>query len=365
MFRSIAGLCLLSVLSTLVPNERCSAQPKEEEPSNKAQPFTFSRNAVALASRLATRINLDKPLEDERLEAVLKAFDDRHQLSFWVDTAAIRDDVGGESVEEMKVNLPKVTGGRLDTVLRRLLKQVDVGYVLRDGFIEVTSLQRIYNEFYPDYPDYPINQYPLVHAVFEEQPLYEALRDLAESAGCNVVTDIVSAAKTKVTAQLTNVPLDTAVQMLADMAGLEVAKLDNVLYVTNAASAKRERLRAMRGSAIDHVFSGKTGYGPGNNLPYGLGKNLPADSVLVNVAFEQEPLDQALRHLAKVGKSRVNINTSLPEATKPITADLGQLPLDQAVTVLADMAGLRVVKHDNFLYVTTAKEARRLLKELK
>ena len=50
-------------------------------------------------------------------------------------------------------------------------------------------------------------------------------------------------------AQLNNVPTDTAVRLLANMAGLSVARLDNVLYVTTrenaaAAQADQERLNA-------------------------------------------------------------------------------------------------------------------------
>ena len=41
------------------------------------------------------------------------------------------------------------------------------------------------------------------------------------------------------TATLTNVPIDTAVRLLADMAGLQVIQVDNVLYVTTPENATR------------------------------------------------------------------------------------------------------------------------------
>ncbi len=81
-------------------------------------------------------------------------------------------------------------------------------------------------------------------------------------------------------------------------------------------------------------------------------------SVPVKVA--NKPLYVVLRELGEAAKFPVNIGVSLPEAKTPITADLGELPLDEAVAILADMAGLQMVKHDNFLYVTTAKGAARL-----
>jgi hypothetical protein len=44
--------------------------------------------------------------------------------------------------------------------------------------------------------------------------------------------------KTGVTAKLKNVPLDSAVQLLADMADLKAVLQDNVLYVTSKENAK-------------------------------------------------------------------------------------------------------------------------------
>src|SRR5947207_2466045 len=76
-------------------------------------------------------------------------------------------------------------------------------------------------------------------------------------------------------------------------------------------------------------------------------------------------LHEALQHLGKEADFPVNVNASLPETKMPITADLGTLPLKQAVNILAEMAGLGVVNHENFLYVTTAKEADRLRIALK
>ena len=44
---------------------------------------------------------------------------------------------------------------------------------------------------------------------------------------------------TKVSARLTNVPVDTAVRILCDMAGLSVVRIDNVFYVTSAENAQK------------------------------------------------------------------------------------------------------------------------------
>ena len=58
---------------------------------------------------------------------------------------------------------------------------------------------------------------------------------LADQSGSNVILAnyATKEAKTKVTAQLTGVPLDTAIVILADMADLKLVRLGNVYYVTS------------------------------------------------------------------------------------------------------------------------------------
>ena len=64
---------------------------------------------------------------------------------------------------------------------------------------------------------------------------------LADASGISVVLDarvVEKAGKTPVTATLNNIPLDTAVRLLADMADLKAVAIDNVLYVTAKANAE-------------------------------------------------------------------------------------------------------------------------------
>ena len=88
-------------------------------------------------------------------------------------------------------------------------------------------------------PAWRAEYFPLVHIDCEQRPLRDVLREVAESARCNVMVGLDPEAKTKVSAHLTNVPLDTAVILLADMAGLKVAKLDHVLVVGKQSIANR------------------------------------------------------------------------------------------------------------------------------
>ena len=81
---------------------------------------------------------------------------------------------------------------------------------------------------------------PLVNVNFTEKPLQEALREVETRTNRNVVLapQAGDRAKTPISTRFTNVPVDTAVATLAEMAGLKMARRGNVLLVTTAERAK-------------------------------------------------------------------------------------------------------------------------------
>ena len=54
---------------------------------------------------------------------------------------------------------------------------------------------------------------------------------------------------------------------------------------------------------------------------------------------------------------------SAKEAAAPLTADFSNVPLDTAVAMLADLAGLKMVPLENVLYVTSKENAATLMEE--
>src|SRR5207237_885532 len=76
---------------------------------------------------------------------------------------------------------------------------------------------------------------PLVTVAFRKRPLDEALDELAEHSGLNIVLDAVNVkdrAKTPITARFMNTPIDTAIRLTTKMADLSVYEIDNVIFVT-------------------------------------------------------------------------------------------------------------------------------------
>src|SRR6202035_3498509 len=70
-----------------------------------------------------------------------------------------------------------------------------------------------------------------------------ALRQIAHETGVNLVLDgrVEKEASAKVSLQMEDVPLETAVRLLAEMAGLKPVRVGNVLFVTGKANATEMR----------------------------------------------------------------------------------------------------------------------------
>ncbi len=81
----------------------------------------------------------------------------------------------------------------------------------------------------------------LIHLNAKEMPFADAVRELADASGANIVVDgrAKEQAKKAVTATLQQAPLRTAVRVLADMVELKVVALDNILYVTTPENAEK------------------------------------------------------------------------------------------------------------------------------
>jgi hypothetical protein len=213
--------------------------------------------AVALRAQLRLPVNFggfDDP--DTKLDDVLRYLERAYAITFDVNAQAFRD----RNVEDvlstpLGKELPRMTNIPLSKLLSKVADRIgsNIGiagqltWVVRGPVIELTTLDAYRAEFYPHRPKGPYP--PLVLISFDKTPLEDALTKLAEEAEANVVLDprVGDKAKTPLTARFTDVPLDTAVLLLSDMAGLEYVEVDGVYYVTTRDNAESLRKRVGKG----------------------------------------------------------------------------------------------------------------------
>ncbi len=254
--------------------------------------------------------------------------------------------------------LPKMADASLDRVLRKLLGRLPAesgaAYLVRPDHVELTTRRAQQAEVWGHYGGPFL---PLVHADFEGRPLAEALQDLSRQAGVSVVLDSRAADKAgaAVSASFTNLPLDTAVHILAEMAGLKSTLNDNVIYVST-----ESRQVVVRPNAEAEQ--------PGGAISGPAGLLNPAQSALLAPArvakFDKRPLLEALQELLKGTELRLIVDTARvgDKAKAPVSADLGGTTVEAAIRLLADMADLRPVIYDNVVYLTTKDNAAAFIK---
>jgi hypothetical protein len=209
-----------------------------------------------LHRKLAETVTLEKGIDAQTpLKDALELLAMRYGLQpVLIDRESFKDLAQVDAPEDLPVKLPRMAGVNLGTVLRQLLAQVRAHYLVRADHLEVVPAERFQAEVWgagpPPEGQPPRRKLPLVNATYEQRPLEELLQALSDATGFTVVLDARHAgdrAGAPVSALLNNVPLDTAVRLLADQAELEAVLLDNVLQVTTpdqarALQAEQEKL---------------------------------------------------------------------------------------------------------------------------
>jgi hypothetical protein len=240
----LAGLSLLTLASAQTPDV-IGSSPRRTE---------LDKKAVVLRGQLQSPVKFNGFDDPETTYAdVFKYLERAYGIAFDVNGPAFKEEEIDLRDTKVGREIPRMTDVSLATVLRKILERIPSASGAmcfpRGGVIEVTTVHAYRAEFYPNRPDGPFP--PLAYAKFDKKPLDEALKTLAEDCDANILLDETHAAekgKTPVTARLADVPLDTAVLLLADMAGLESVQADGVYYVTTKenAEALRKKLEKAR-----------------------------------------------------------------------------------------------------------------------
>jgi hypothetical protein len=240
---AIAALGALTWL-TVSPGQGQPSKPSPGAPGDKAKPKgdtdKTNTDCVASLSRRAAFSGINDP--KATLGDVLKALSSRYQVPFDLNELAFKAE-GLNDIAHSELfwtEMPAMDNARLDVLLKRILRRVPVPsgatFLVRGDGIEITTMAFVKPEIWGEDFDGPF--LPLVHLRADKMPLHEALAQLAEQSRLNIAyTGSTEKGATPVTIRFTNVPIDTAVRLVALQGGLSLVHRDNVLLVTTPENA--------------------------------------------------------------------------------------------------------------------------------
>jgi hypothetical protein len=181
------------------------------------------------------REKLDAPITIEfepntPLREALSHIAERYGLTILVDKEAFQTIQNQPDIEAQPVKLPRLVGVKLVTALRAVFQQVGGDFYTKDDVLMVVP--RAYIE----------NGQAFKHSVdvsFSKRPLANALAELSYLSGVSVVLDPRGQQDSKldVTADFSNVPVQDAVRVLANIAGMKSVAMSSLLYVTSVENA--------------------------------------------------------------------------------------------------------------------------------
>lgn len=181
-----------------------------------------------LLSRLQQRVRIEAELDTLPLRDIFAQLEKEHDLKIVVNEAAFRT-MGQAAILDQKPEVKqRLTGLRVSQFFTVTLNSIGVTYRLRRDFIEIIPQ-----------PEAESQARSVVSAVFKDKPLSGAVAELAEEYDATVVVapQAGEARATPVTARLLNVPLDTALELLAVQADLRVVKRKNAYLLTTRDAA--------------------------------------------------------------------------------------------------------------------------------
>ncbi len=225
MIRALAHRCGLAVgfVLLLAPCVLVAAPAGPEAPAKDAGP------AENLKKQLDQNVTLE--INDQSLSAAINQIREQTKINFVVDKLTIQQ--MGMDPEQMLVNT-KLKDVKARTALRAVLSPYNLGYaIIGDTVLVSTDDMAMYRQLHQR-----------VNIDLEKVTLGAALKKLSKDTAANVLLDPRVAAKdagAAVTLQMEDVPLETAVRLMSEMAGLKPVRVGNVLFVTTKIHANEIR----------------------------------------------------------------------------------------------------------------------------
>jgi hypothetical protein len=200
----------------------------------------LSATLLAVAAALVSSAALAAPaiptsdtisITTESLTNAIGVLHEKTNLNFVLDAVTIQQmgiDPTGQQNPGQLVNV-QMENVKYKTVLRSILGQYNLSYAVVGETVQITSEEvAMYKQMHQH-----------VNVDMDKVPLAAGLKQLARETATNLLVDtrVQKEAQTPVTLQLEDVPLETAVRLMAEMAALKPVRVGNVIFVTSKVTA--------------------------------------------------------------------------------------------------------------------------------
>jgi hypothetical protein len=227
---------------------------QESARADESPTAELAKRSREVRKKLAAPIDflgIDDP--DTKLSEALDLLNKITGLTFEINEQAFRDEmIDDVTVKPLGREIRKATGVSAGTVLRRILARIPTStgttFVVRGGAVEVTTRRyaspsqwrRVEEDSAQDDGLASKVIVPQTSIDFDKRPLRDALQEIADATGVNIVVDprTQERGKATVTATLQNADVDTVLKLLADTADLQVVLVNDVFYVTTKENVK-------------------------------------------------------------------------------------------------------------------------------
>jgi hypothetical protein len=211
-----AGLVLALTPALLTAAPAAPAKGKTATPAEKVR------------TDLDQSCNVD--INEQPLDLALKQLHELTKINFVLDWWTLQQ--MGMQPAQMPVSV-KLKDVKVKSALRSVLTPFQLSYaIIGDTVLISTDDMVMYKQMRQR-----------VSLDFEKEDLATALKKLARETATNLLVDSRAAkeAKMEVSLQMEDVPLETAVRLMAEMAGLKPVRVGNVLFVTTKTNAAEMR----------------------------------------------------------------------------------------------------------------------------
>jgi type II secretory pathway component GspD/PulD (secretin) len=213
-------------------------------PAAAAEPDKDKATSPAEKLRQTLDATVTLKIEKQPLAAALDMLKEKGGVNLVVDSLAIQQQLGWAPDQAPSPVNVDLKGVKLKSALRTVLEPYGLAYAAVGDTLIVTTEEAA--------ADRPLQQ--RVSFRLDKVDLAQALKQLRRETGANVTLDsrVEKEAKTTVSLDLEDVPLETAVRLLAEMAGLKPVRVGGALFVT-----KKETATEIRGEGDGDVGPGQ------------------------------------------------------------------------------------------------------------